>query len=252
MEKQIEVLPSPVKSTQDKKDYKTIRLPNGLQALLVSDPSVDFDILDEEEANMEEDADSEGEEEEEEEGEEEDEDDNDEEDEAEGPKSGLKKSAAGLCIKMGSFSDPKELQGLAHFLEHMVFMGSKKYPSENGFDQFVNKNGGWDNAHTDCENTTFYFEIQRKHFAKALDMFAQFFVDPLMLKTAMEREREAVDSEFQMALPSDYNRKQQIFGGLAKKDHPMGTFMWGNKESLLMGNVSFSVMISDRKKPSFI
>ena len=62
---------------------------------------------------------------------------------------GLKKSAAGLCIGMGSFSDPEELPGLAHFLEHMVFMGSEKFPSENGFDSFVNKNGGFDNAHTE-------------------------------------------------------------------------------------------------------
>jgi nardilysin len=50
---------------------------------------------------------------------------------------------------MGSFSDPEELPGLAHFLEHMVFMGSEKFPSENGFDSFVNKNGGFDNAHTE-------------------------------------------------------------------------------------------------------
>ena len=124
--------------------------------------------------------------------------------------SGLKKSAAGLCIGMGSFSDLPELPGLAHFLEHMVFMGSKKFPSENGFDKFINNHGGWDNAHTDCENTTFYFEIQRKDFKEGLDMFAQFFIEPLMLKTAMEREREAVDSEFQMALPSDGCRRTQV------------------------------------------
>lgn len=117
-------------------------------------------------------------------------------------------------------------------------MGSKKYPSENGFDKYVSKHGGFDNAHTDCENTTFYFEVQRKHLATAIDMFAQFFIEPLMQKKAMKREREAVDSEYQMALPSDYFRKEQIFGRLAKKGHPMTKFMWGNKESLRMGKVS--------------
>ena len=106
-----------------------------------------------------------------------------------GPTTGLKKSAAALCIGMGSFSDPSELPGLAHFLEHMVFMGSKKYPSENGFDKFISKHGGFDNAHTDCEHTTFYFEVQRRDFHTALDMFAQFFIDPLMRKKAMKRER---------------------------------------------------------------
>ena len=41
------------------------------------------------------------------------------------------KAAAGMCVQVGSFSDPMEAQGLAHFLEHMVFMGSEKYPEEN-------------------------------------------------------------------------------------------------------------------------
>ena len=77
---------------------------------------------------------------------------------------GLKQSAAGLCISAGSFSDPPELPGLAHFLEHMVFMGSEKYPDENSFDRFVNLGGGYDNAHTDTETTVFYFDIQRKKF----------------------------------------------------------------------------------------
>jgi secreted Zn-dependent insulinase-like peptidase len=46
----------------------------------------------------------------------------------------------------------------------MVFMGSKKYPDENSFDDFIQKHGGTDNAATDCETTVFYFEAQRKHF----------------------------------------------------------------------------------------
>ena len=117
-------------------------------------------------------------------------------------------------------------------------MGSKKFPTENGFDKFVNNHGGFDNAHTDCEHTTFYFEVHRKNFKEGLDMFAQFFIEPLMLQSAMEREREAVDSEYQMALPSDYNRKLQIYGTTAKDKHPMGKFGWGNKESLQMGNLT--------------
>ena len=78
-------------------------------------------------------------------------------------------------------------------------------------------------------------------------MFAQFFVKPLMKKEAMEREREAVDSEYQMSLPSDYCRKQQIFGSVAKDKHPLGKFMWGNKQSLLMGGVSKDFVFKCRK-----
>jgi nardilysin len=52
-------------------------------------------------------------------------------------KEGERMAAASLCVNVGSFSDPPDLPGLAHFLEHMVFMGSDKYPQENALDEFV-------------------------------------------------------------------------------------------------------------------
>uniref|UniRef100_A0A8C2HRE4 Nardilysin a (N-arginine dibasic convertase) n=1 Tax=Cyprinus carpio TaxID=7962 RepID=A0A8C2HRE4_CYPCA len=141
-------------------------------------------------------------------------------------------SAAALCIGVGSFSDPNDLPGLAHFLEHMVFMGSEKYPSENGFDAFLKKHGGSDNASTDCERTIFQFDVQRKRFKEALDRWAQFFICPLMIEDAIDREVEAVDSEYQLAKPSDSHRKEMLFGSLAKPNHPMSKFCWGNAQTL--------------------
>uniref|UniRef100_G3NHC1 Nardilysin convertase n=1 Tax=Gasterosteus aculeatus aculeatus TaxID=481459 RepID=G3NHC1_GASAC len=139
---------------------------------------------------------------------------------------------AALCISVGSFSDPEDLPGLAHFLEHMVFMGSEKYPAENGFDAFLKKHGGSDNASTDCERTIFQFDVQKKYFREALDRWAQFFICPLMIEDAIDREVEAVDSEYQLARPSDSHRKEMLFGSLAKAGHPMGKFCWGNAQTL--------------------
>uniref|UniRef100_A0A7M4E8F4 Nardilysin-like n=1 Tax=Crocodylus porosus TaxID=8502 RepID=A0A7M4E8F4_CROPO len=141
-------------------------------------------------------------------------------------------SAAALCVGVGSFCDPEDLPGLAHFLEHMVFMGSLKYPDENGFDAFVREHGGSDNASTDCERTVFQFDIQQKYFKEALDRWAQFFIHPLMVWDAIDREVEAVDSEYQLAKPSDANRRELLLGSLAKPGHPMRKFFWGNAETL--------------------
>merc|ERR1719508_128518 len=218
----VDALAQPAKSSGDKKEYRVIRLENGLTALLIADLTYPLDKLDQEEKDV---VEEEMEEEDEEESEsetsdgEEDEDDDDEDAPVRQPVSGttgLKMSAAALCVHMGSFSDPPDIPGLAHFLEHMVFMGSKKFPDENSFDAFNRKVGGSDNASTDCETTIFYFETPRRHFHEGLDRFAQFFISPLMKQDSMEREREAVDSEFQMALPSDFNRKELLFGSLAK------------------------------------
>lgn len=250
-----EVLHSPLKSPIDPKEYRVIRLANGLTALLISycsragDPppeNLSGCVVEEEED--EEDEAEEGEEEEEEdedEGEDDEEDDESEDDgvdeELEEPRGGFTKeagnttkylAAASLTVGVGSFEDPMEIQGLMHFLEHMVFMGSEKYPKENAFDYYIKKHGGHDNAHTEMEHTTFYFEVEENHFYGGLDRFAQFFINPLMKKEAMTRERKAVHSEFQMALPEDASRVQQLFASFASEGHPMGKFTWGNETTL--------------------
>uniref|UniRef100_A0A3B5A324 Nardilysin-like n=1 Tax=Stegastes partitus TaxID=144197 RepID=A0A3B5A324_9TELE len=234
-----------IKSPSDPKKYRYIELSNGLRALLISDFSGTdgagggdpVDRRDEEEEEEEEEEDSgEGSEEDEEDKEEEEQDsdfgDLDEENTAKKKKSSEKQAAAALCISVGSFSDPDDLPGLAHFLEHMVFMGSEKYPAENGFDAFLKKHGGSDNASTDCERTIFQFDVQRKYFREALDRWAQFFICPLMIEDAIDREVEAVDSEYQLARPSDSHRKEMLFGSLAKPGHPMSKFCWGNAQTL--------------------
>ncbi len=63
-------------------------------------------------------------------------------------------------------------------------------------------------------------------------MFSQFFIEPLMIKNAMDREREAVDSEFQRNMPSDFRRLGQLFKSIAKPNHPVSKFSTGNKQSL--------------------
>uniref|UniRef100_A0A8C1P962 Nardilysin a (N-arginine dibasic convertase) n=1 Tax=Cyprinus carpio TaxID=7962 RepID=A0A8C1P962_CYPCA len=239
--------PQIIKSPSDPKQYRYIELGNGLRALLISDLS-GLDGKTEDDEDSEEEEEEEGGEEEEEEGDsgegtdEESEEDGDSQDsdfeeldednDRKKKKGSEKQSAAALCIGVGSFSDPNDLPGLAHFLEHMVFMGSEKYPSENGFDAFLKKHGGSDNASTDCERTIFQFDVQRKRFKEALDRWAQFFICPLMIEDAIDREVEAVDSEYQLAKPSDSHRKEMLFGSLAKPNHPMSKFCWGNAQTL--------------------
>uniref|UniRef100_A0A8B9TG26 Nardilysin n=1 Tax=Anas platyrhynchos TaxID=8839 RepID=A0A8B9TG26_ANAPL len=262
--------PDIVKSPSDPKQYRYIKLQNGLCALLISDlnylegaPSAlsseeEEEDGDESEEESDEDDDDSGAEIEDgregfddedcDEGDEGEDNDGDNEDfndpddseleelaeKEETRKRGCteKQSAAALCVAVGSFSDPEDLPGLAHFLEHMVFMGSLKYPDENGFDAFLKKHGGSDNASTDCERTVFQFDVQRKYFKEALDRWAQFFIHPLMIRDAIDREVEAVDSEYQLARPSDANRKEMLFGSLARPGHPMKKFFWGNADTL--------------------
>lgn len=59
-------------------------------------------------------------------------------------------------------------------------MGSQKYPAENALEDFLNMHGGFSNAHTEAEKTAFYFDVKPDHLAAALDIFVNFFVEPLL------------------------------------------------------------------------
>jgi nardilysin len=114
-------------------------------------------------------------------------------------------------------------------------MGSEKFPKENEFDQFIKNRNGFDNAMTECEHTIFYFKIDEEHLAGALDRFSQFFIAPLMSQNSMEREMEAVESEFQNDINSDVYRINQLFASLVRQGHPAANFTWGNLKTLRDG-----------------
>ena len=108
-----------------------------------------------------------------------------------------------LSVNVGSFNDPRHRQGLAHFLEHMIFMGSEKYEEENSYSDHISANGGWCNAYTEFEWTNYHYEITYTGLQVSLDMFASILAVPLLKKSAMQREIKAVESEFQMCKVND-------------------------------------------------
>ena len=88
-------------------------------------------------------------------------------------------SAAALAVQAGSWQDPSEYPGMAHFLEHMLFMGTKPYPSENDFSKYISNHAGKQNAYTMPDRTVYMFSVSHNGFEGALDRFSHFFIDPL-------------------------------------------------------------------------
>ena len=116
--------------------------------------------------------------------------------------------------------------------EHLLFMGSSKYPGENDYESFVSRHGGSDNAFTEWEHTTYSLTIPQEYLWPALDRLAQHFVSPLLQASAVERELNSIESEFELHKNSDGCRRQQLLCSTAKKDHPIAKFGWGNLKSL--------------------
>ncbi len=142
------------------------------------------------------------------------------------------KAAAALDVNAGSNADPAEFQGLAHFLEHMLFLGTRKYPQSGEYQEYISSHGGSHNAYTAFENTNYYFDVERDSLAPALDRFSQFFIAPLFTEDYVNRERNAVNSEYQSNLQSDGRRAYSIFKQVMNQAHPMSQFSVGSLETL--------------------
>jgi hypothetical protein len=82
-------------------------------------------------------------------------------------------------------------------------MGTKKYPSENAYQQFLSSNNGMSNAYTAMTSTNYYFDVAPDALEGALDRFSGFFIEPLFNEDCTEREITAVDSEHKKNLQND-------------------------------------------------
>ena len=113
-------------------------------------------------------------------------------------------------VATGSSANPRDVLGLAHYLEHMLFMGTQKFPLENHADKFASENDGWVNAYTSSFDTNYYFEVENSALMQMTDVFSQFFIEPLMRKESLEREMMAVESEYMRGFSSDHWPEYQL------------------------------------------
>ena len=144
----------------------------------------------------------------------------------------LNASSAALAVAAGSLDDPPARQGLAHFLEHMLFLGTEKFPDAGEFDAYLRQNGGSNNAYTAEDHTNYFLAIRHEAFEGALERFAQFFIAPLFDARYTEREMHAVASEHQKNLENDLWRIEQLQTVAFAAGHPARHFGTGSKETL--------------------
>lgn len=141
-------------------------------------------------------------------------------------------AAASLVVGVGHFNDPIARPGMAHFLEHMLFLGTDKYPEAGEFSAFINQHGGSNNAWTGTEHTSYFYSIDAAQFEASLDRFSQFFIAPRFDVTLVERERHAIESEFSLKLKDDIRRIYQVQKETVNPAHPFAKFSVGNLETL--------------------
>ena len=142
------------------------------------------------------------------------------------------KSLAALTLPVGSLENPTDQMGLAHYLEHMVLMGSKRYPQPDNLAEFLKKHGGSHNASTASYRTAFYLEVENDALQPAVDRLADAIAEPLLDPVNADRERHAVNAELTMARSRDGLRMAQVGAETLNPAHPGSRFSGGNLETL--------------------
>ena len=144
----------------------------------------------------------------------------------------IEKSAVALSVAVGSLQEPKEFGGLAHYLEHMLFLGTKSYPTVGDYSEFVSRNGGSQNAYTQLDHTNYMVAVNNDAYDEALSRFSGFFYEAILDEKYADKERNAVHSEWTMKSPNDWVILEQLNGSTLNPEHPISQFNWGNLESL--------------------
>lgn len=143
-----------------------------------------------------------------------------------------RESAASMSVEVGAFLDPEGSNGMAHFLEHMLFLGTAKYPEESSYDQFMTSHGANRNAYTTNDHTNYTFSIPHEAFDEAIDRFSDFFKNPLFNPSGVDREMQAVDQEHAKNIELDSYRSFHVSKLMGNPEHPYSRFRTGNLETL--------------------
>ena len=136
-----------------------------------------------------------------------------------------------MSVNTGTLYEPLEYMGLAHFLEHMLFMGSSKYTDEDYYFKKLKEFGGNSNAYTDDIYTVYYFDILSVNLNEMIDIFSRFFIDPLFNINSVSREINAVNSEHLKNLNNDNWVLRQIINNISKKDSIINRFGTGSHKT---------------------
>jgi insulysin len=141
------------------------------------------------------------------------------------------------------------MPGLAHFCEHLLFMGSTKFPQENAYSEFIHAHGGSTNAWTAVSNTNYFFSIGADHLSGALQRFSGFFHSPLFEASCTARELRAVNSEHKKNAQSDMWRIFQVSKALSRPGHPYAKFGSGNLHSLTYAGRAKAKLLGSTPEP---
>jgi predicted Zn-dependent peptidase len=147
------------------------------------------------------------------------------------PMESVSSTSVGVYVACGSRYETEDISGVSHFLEHMVFKGTKKYPS---FDDVhvVERIGGIQNAYTSTDVTKYYAKVLANDWEKTLDVTSQLALEPLLPDREFDVERKVIFEEMAMYEDDLPSKSDEVFHNLMYGDNSLGRRIIGSQETL--------------------
>lgn len=144
---------------------------------------------------------------------------------------GMESAAMGVWVGVGGRFEDKKVQGVSHFVEHLLFKGTKKRTSQQ-ISSAIEGVGGHINAYTSEEYTCFMVKVRGKHQKLALDVLGDMISNPLFNPDDIEKERHVVKEEIHMILDTPGQLVGELIHQLMWPGHPLGRMLIGTEESV--------------------
>ncbi|MBW2989270.1 insulinase family protein [Candidatus Woesearchaeota archaeon] len=135
-------------------------------------------------------------------------------------------------VKVGSNDENKKTSGISHFIEHMLFEGTKKRPDSRIISNEIESIGGELNAYTSNERTCFYVKVPSEHQDKALDIISDIMQNPLFEKKKIEKERKIILKEIKMHKDEPRFHQWILFTKALFRKHPAGLPTYGSVKAV--------------------
>lgn len=137
-----------------------------------------------------------------------------------------------VMAEAGSKYESRELSGISHFLEHMVFKGTTRRPKATDISRELDGIGANYNAFTSQEFTGYYAKAASKHFEKILDVVSDMYSDPLFDEKEMAKEKGVIIEEIRMYKDLPQQRVRDLFLEILYGDQPAGRNVAGTEETV--------------------
>jgi len=144
---------------------------------------------------------------------------------------GVRSVAVGVWLKRGSRHEAEEVSGISHFIEHMVFKGTKHRSAEQIAEQ-VDSIGGFMDAFTAKEYASFHLKVLDEHLPLAMEILGDIVMNPLFEPVEMAKEKKVIFEEINMVEDTPDDLVMELFTGAFWPDHPLGRPILGTKRSV--------------------